>query len=259
MLRPLLGKTVVVTRPRSQAAALCAALEREGATVLAAPLIRVAKPASYARLDAALRRLGDYDAVAFTSSNAVRSFFERLKRLKLGLPGRRPKLYAVGTSTARALALAGWRGAVVPKKHDSRALARRMGTVKGLRVLLPRALRAREELPRLLRGKGAKVDAVTAYRTVKDKTGGRRLRRATGRGIDAVAFTSGSTVERFVGGLSLTVCRRLLRRAAAVSIGPVTSAALRAYGLDAAVQAKQATDRELCRALVRHFTSRRRP
>lgn len=253
MSSPLAGKTVLIARPRAQARTLCAALRRQGAHVVAAPLIRISRLSSYARLDGALRRLADYDAVAFTSRNAVDAFFRRLKRLG-PVPSALPtRLYAVGPATARALAHAGWKKAVIPRRHDGKALARRMGRVEGLRVLLPRALRAREELPRLLRAKGARVDAVAAYRTLPDEAGGRALRQALRNGFDAVAFTSGSTVEQFVSRLSLPACRRLLRKTAAVSIGPVTSAALKSYGLRPAAQARRATDAELCRALAQYF------
>lgn len=253
MSRPLAGKTVLVTRPRAQAQGLYAALRRQGALVLPAPLIRICGLSSYARLDAALRRLGSYDAAVFASRNAVDAFFRRLKRL--GLEGCAPprRLYAVGPGTAEALAQAGWTTALIPDKHDGKSLARRMGKVRGLRVLLPRAERANEDLPRLLRAKGARVDAVTAYRTAPDEAGGRILRQAVREGLDAVAFTSGSTVKHFVGRLSLPACRRLFGRAAAVSIGPVTSAALRSYGLRPAAQARRATDAELCRALAQYF------
>ena len=80
---------------------------------------------------------------------------------------------------------------------------------------------------------------------------------ALSRRIDAVTFTSGSTVDHFVSGVGREACRRLFKTAAAASIGPVTSAALRSHGIKPAVQAQKATTNSLLQSLKQYFNGRK--
>ncbi len=239
---------MVVTRPKAQARPLSDALAKLGARVVAAPLIKIVPPSSFKRLDASLLRLADYDGVIFTSRNAVESVFARAKSLGVKL-ARPRKLFAVGTETAKALTQKGWRGAKTPKAHHGEALARSMGKVRGLKLLLPRAKVAGEALPRLLRSKGARLTIVEAYRTVVDRSSASLLKKESRNRIHAVTFSSGSAVEQFVKIFGKAQSRKLFKTARAVSIGPVTSKALRARGIRPD-QAKGATARALAQAVV---------
>ncbi len=229
MRRPLSGRTVLVTRPEGPSGPLAAGLRALGARVLRVPVLRFAPPRSWTRLDRCLRRLRDYDLAVFASPRAVESVFARARALGLR-PAPPPRVLAVGPATAGAL---------------------RRG---GRRVFLPRAEKGREALPRLLRAAGARVDAVTAYRTLADRGAARLLRGAAGR-ADAVVFASGSAVDSLLDGLPAACRRRLFARAAAASIGPVTSAALARRGIKAAVEARRTTVPALCAALARHFSA----
>ena len=249
-----MGQRIVVTRPRSQAIDLVARLRGLGAHVLAAPAIRLAPPASWVRLDGAIRKLDAYDAVIFTSANAVERFFARASRVLRRKPAQPPRLFAIGPRTARALAARGWTGAAVPDRFEGEALARRIRTRRGWRVLLPRAHRAREALPRALRRRGAKVDVVEAYRTLAHRAGLERIRRAVAAGgVSYMTFTSDSTVEHVVHALGgPRRARQILGNTTAASIGPITSAALRRYGIRKRIEAKKFTSEGLVRTIISH-------
>jgi len=255
--KPLAGRTVVVTRPRRQAAGFVVGLKGAGATVIEAPMIRVAPPSSYAGLDAALRKIASFDATVFTSRNAVESFFDRAGALGIAPPPRPRRLFAVGPMTAAALRERGWRACKTPATFRGEALARALGVVRGQRFLLPRAKVAGEALAKILRRGGAKLTLVEAYRTLPERRGLAPLKKALANGVDAVTFTSGSAVREFCSQLGLPACRRLFKRAVAASIGPVTSAALKAQGLAPGVQARRATASSLLSALKRHFRGAR--
>lgn len=256
MRRPLSGRTVIVTRPRASSQALAAALRRRGARVVFAPLIRTAPPRSWRALDAALMRLDSFDAVVFASANAVAAFFDRASR-RLKAPPRAPRtIAAVGPATARALAARGWRASVIPEERRAEGLARALRLPRRARVLIPRAERGREALPRLLRAGGARVTAATAYRTLADEGGRRALRRALAEGADAVCFASGSAVASAADALGAARARRAFRSCAAVAIGPTTAAALRARGLTPAATAASANERALADAVERALEKR---
>ncbi len=126
--------------------------------------------------------------------------------------------------------------------------------VEGRRFLLFRAEEARDALPEGLRERGARaVDEVCAYRLQSSSPDPWVIERIDRGEIDAVTFTSGSTVRGLrdlLGGERLAA---LGRRAAVVSIGPITSAEVRRMGLDVSAEATEHSIPGLVAALVRHF------
>jgi uroporphyrinogen III methyltransferase/synthase len=254
--RPLFGKRIVVTRPRAQAPALARRLEELGAETLELPAIRVEPLSDFRRLDAALRRLGSYDWAVFTSANGVRACFERLAAL--GKDARAfggAKVAAIGEATARELQSRGIVSDFMPVRYTSKTLAeafhRRRS--KGLRFLLPRADIAPDDLPAALRARGARVTAVAAYRTVQAKPEKKVVDALAALGADLVTFTSASTVRGFVE-LATRISRRgLPSKSAYASIGPETTKAAAAHGLEVAVEADPHTVAGLVEAIVSYF------
>ncbi len=253
---PLTGRSVVITRTREQSRALAAPLEALGAEVVACPVIAIVDPPDTGPIDDAISRLGGYDWVVLTSANAVQRFLARMEAL-----GHAPselsatRVAAVGEATARELAARGVEVAFSPpKEFRAEALVEEFvarGAGEGWRVLVPRALAAREILPEALRERGAVVDVAPVYRTVAaepDPAVVARLRD----GVDAVTFTSPSTVRNFlalVGAAGLEAAE-LLDGVVLASIGPVTTEALVEAGLRADVEADPSTVPALVDALA---------
>lgn len=247
---------MLITRPRKQAAGLARALRRRGAAARLAPAIRIGPPASWRAFDAALRRLHEYRAAVFTSANGVEWFFKRARLVLRRPPTLRGRVFAIGPATAAELRRRGRSGVSIPSRFEGEALARhliaRLGGVRGSRILLARAAVARDALPRMLRRAGARVDDVPAYRTLPDPAGRRALRAAVAKDEPCVVtFTSPSTVHQFVGAVGRARARRFFRASIAASIGPITSRALRAYGIRPAVEADPYTSAGLARAIAR--------
>ena len=255
---PLTGRRIVVTRAAQQSGGLRERLEQQGAEVLLLPTIEIVPPESYAPLDGALRQAGDFDWLVVTSANAVRVMDERL--VALGLAGEslaHLRCAAVGPSTAEALRSLDLAVDVVPERYVGEALADALAErVRGQRVLLVRAAVARDVVPEALRAVGAEVVIVDAYRTVVPADAAGRARAIFGAESlpDAVVFTSGSTVTHL-----LDVLREaglaFPREVACVSIGPVTSAALREAGLLVAWEAETASLDGLVDACARFFAA----
>lgn len=237
--QPLAGRTVVVTRPRALSGRLAAALRTRGARVVFAPLIKTVAPRSFRALDAALRGLARYDAVAFASANAVDAFFGRARTLLRKRPAAPPLVAAVGPATAKALERRGWKPSVVPDDARAEGLAEALRLPKHARVLLPRAERGREALPRLLRAAGARVTLATAYRTLSDHDGRRVLRQGITDGAHAVLFASPSAVRSAANALGRDRMKGVFLKVAAVAIGPTTAAALKSCGVQPAAVARR--------------------
>ena len=251
--RPLFGLRVLVTRSREQSAELVRALRDAGAEPVVVPMIEsVALPACGA-LDAALARLADYDALVFTSANAVRFFGERAR--ERGVPPERfqGQVFCVGPRTAESARRAGFGAALVPVRRDAAGLAaeiREQLPPRGRRFLLPRAEAARELLAEQLRAAGACVDALPVYRTVPAEVDVPALRRRLVEGgLDALSFTSPSTVQSFVDHLDAEA-RRAASRCMVAAIGAVTARALTDAGLPPQVVAARAGARDLVEAMA---------
>ena len=227
--RPLLGRSVVVTRARDQASELAARLAALGAEVVQAPVIR-AEPLP----DVELAPIGQYDLVCITSQNAVEPFFEALRRQGAdarGLAGVR--VATIGTATAAALRAHGIEPDVVPERQVAEGLVEALAAedVAGARVLVARAEEGRDVVPDALRERGAEVDVAALYRTVADSPSPPTLDMAAA--ADYVTFTSSSTVRFFLEAAG----DAFPRGARVISIGPATSATARELGLEVHLEA----------------------
>ena len=249
-MTPLAGRRILVTRPRAQSADLCDKLAALGAEAIAFPTIEIAPLEDYASLDLAVRQLSAFDWIIFTSVNGVAAFWERLVGVGAGLvPALR--IAAIGPATAEALQKRGVRAEFIPEEYVAERILDGLGDVSGRRILLPRADIAREALAVELSRRGAIVDEIAAYRTLPaapDPRGLAELRR----GVDAIAFTSSSTVRNFValGGPSAIGHRQC----AIACIGPITAQTTRDVGLPVDVVAREYTMDGLVAGLVEYFS-----
>jgi uroporphyrinogen III methyltransferase/synthase len=130
-------------------------------------------------------------------------------------------------------------------------------SVKGLKVLLPRADIGRDVLADDLRKQGADVTEVIAYRTIvaePEREGEPDIyRMLLERRIDVVTFTSASAVRNFVRLLGPEPAVDLLRTTMVASIGPVTAEAASQSGIQTTVMPSQYTTTALVDAIAEHF------
>jgi len=248
----LAGRRIVITRPRQQAAPFAALLEQRGARVIMFPTI-MTRAADAAAVDRAIADLEAYAWVVFPSANAVRYFLDRLAASGRGRLPASVRVAAVGSATAALLVDGGVRVDAVPAEFVGTAIAAALGDVRDRRVLLPRADIGRDETVATVEAAGARVDAITVYHTVPTAPDAADL-AALAEGVDAVTFTSPSSFLSFLGLLG-DRARPLLGHVTIASIGPVTSAAIRAAGFPVHVEPAQHTTAALAAALDTHFAS----
>ena len=257
--KPLFGRRVIVTRARAQASDFAECLESYGAEVIQFPTIETQPIPDNAGLDRAIAQLAIYNWVIFTSTNAVEYFYRYLRdngkdTRSLG----NARICAVGQKTVAALDQIGIRADYVPSQYHGAVLAAELEGVEGQKILLPRASIAADDLPNGLRDRGAIVDVIPIYETVKAGAEGREVLEAdlhNGR-IDMVTFTSSSTVTNFLEMFDSHPPAALLDQAHVAAIGPSTAATVEAHGLTVDIVAKQASVKSLAEEIVKFYTGK---
>ena len=242
--RTLAGRRVLVTRAGGQSEALAAQLRARGAEVVEVPLLAIAPPLDPEPFGDAVRLLDRYDWVLLTSANAAHALAAAAgSRLPKGL-----QVASSGPATSTVIR------SLFPDTPITAQPTRRFGSpglaealalvdVRGSRVLVPVSDRSPAAIAGTLRGRGAQVDVVVAYRTATAEEAGPDLRAALDRGVDVATFASPSAVEAFV---DLAGSQRDVP---AVVIGPTTAAAARAAGLAVAGTAEPETTEGLAEAV----------
>jgi uroporphyrinogen III methyltransferase/synthase len=256
--RPLSGKRVVVTRTRKQASELSNQLRTLGAEIMELPTIRIEPPTDLRGFGELVQNAHAYDWIVFTSPNGVDAFFNLFFKIyddarEIGAA----KIAAIGPATAQRIKDYHLHVDLQPEDFVAEAIVRefaKQGGVENLRILVARAEKARDVLPRELSGLGAIVDEGFAYRTVpetRDVTGARR--RLLEEGADLITFTSSSTVENF---LALGVVWPEGMKTA--SIGPITSRTMRDHGLKIDIEARRHDIEGLVQAIRNFFVKEKR-
>jgi uroporphyrinogen III methyltransferase/synthase len=239
----LTGKTIVITRAASQSGELRNRLEDLGARVIECPTIQIVPPKSWKPVDDAIRRLHIYQWLLFTSANAVEQFMDRMGERRPTIP-----IAVVGSATAAKLGDWGLKATLIPKEFRAEGLLDAFPqNLVGSRILFPRADVARELLPDELRRRGATVDIVTVYRTVKAFSGniGEILQTEP---VDCIVFTSPSAIPDDLHSLPM--------RTALAVIGPVTREAAQLLGLKPDIVPAESTIQGLVEALKVYFDQR---
>lgn len=254
---PLQGRTFLLLREPREARELAARLRRLGARVLLSPAIRTAPIPLDKRGRSFLLNPDAYDGALLTSARGA----ERLAALRRQVYGTRPppwptrtRIYAVGPRTAAAARAARLPVRGTAREYSAEGLAALLSPrARGKRFLFPRALAGRDVLPRALVRAGARVDLWPVYRTVPAPPTLQACRALRAGRVDAVFFTSPSTVRSLLAAFSLAERRRIFEKCRAVSIGPATAAALKDMGVRAVLHSREATTDSMLTTLAKEL------
>lgn len=257
---PLQNISIAITRAEHQAAQQRTMLEALGAMVYQYPCIKIVPPRDLAKLDDALTLAsnGVFDWLIFTSANTVQAIAERMEALSL-LPKSLTdiKIAAVGPKTAAAVQnLLDLTSEHIPEEFTAEALAQSLTLDGGEQIFLPQSALAKRTLLETLRKTGAAVTHVDAYRTVIAQTGDPVPALLWEGQIDAITFTSESTVRFFAKRLDFEQgTLAMLDDVCVACIGPVTAAAAQALGIGVQVLPDDHTLEGLHAGLVDYFAS----
>jgi uroporphyrinogen III methyltransferase/synthase len=236
MMKPLKNKKILIACSAKKMVELISGLEAMGGSVLPLPVISVRDVEDKRALDEALESLERYSWIIFTSAYGVTFFAQRLKERGLAIP-KSPKVCAVGPATARAVEECGFDLALLPHKFVAEGIIDELkryygdlNRLSGKRILLARALQARDVLPDALTAAGAEVDVVPCYETAQGELDSNAVRELQQFIPHLMVFTSSSAVKNFVEIAGQDVALKMMRKAAVSVIGPITASTVESYG-----------------------------
>lgn len=255
---PLLGRHILVTRPRAQAERFAERLRESGAMATVLPAIAIVDDDG-PELHDAISRLATYHRVIFTSANAVRSIVRLVGTDDIDTL-RKARIFAIGPETAAALTSVGISPEPLPASADSESLFAALSIVRDERLLMPRSDLADRVLPDACRNAGAVVDAPIAYHTVINPGLGELPGLIASRRIDAITLASGSAARAVAGvlqhaGLHFKSTPASARPAVAC-IGETTASTARSAGLPVDAVARTHDSEGLITALIAWFAER---
>src|SRR5262249_52194163 len=207
------------TRAESADGPLSRELRNLGLEVLSWPAVSVTAAAPRA-LEQALAQLGSFAWIVFASRHAVAAVLARAPQPPPGL-----RLAAVGRATALTVSERGWPVHLTPEEASAAGLiaafaAHWNAPDAGTRILYPASSRALPTIAAGLRGLGAEVIQVEAYRTEAASLDVSECRAwIERRGLGAVTFASPSAVTELARALGAEDFARLLDHAPPVAIG----------------------------------------
>jgi uroporphyrinogen-III synthase len=186
--QPLHGMTIVVTRPRDQAAQLARFIEQAGGIPLLFPLLDISAVQNTQALQEQISRLAQFDLAVFISPNAVHYGIAAIRAAGDIPPNL--KIATVGQGSAKALRESGVAGVIAPtERFDSEGLLAlpELQEISGWRVMIFRGDGGRELLGGTLKARGATVEYATCYQRSKPRQDAAELLAAK---PDAITVTS---------------------------------------------------------------------
>ncbi|MCX8028181.1 MAG: uroporphyrinogen-III C-methyltransferase [Thermodesulfovibrionales bacterium] len=254
--KPLFGHRILITREYTED---YEPLEELGGEIFEFPTIKTIEPDDYSELDSCIERIEDYNWLVFSSAKGVEFFFKRLIDINKDVRDLKGiKICAVGKRTAETIRSWGIKVDMTPDEFNSEGLIAKFnqqcGSLQSLRILLPRALEARDVFPDMIRKNGGVIDTPVTYKTIKPERHGKRLQRFLKEGrITIATFTSASTFKNFLDIMGEGAVD-FLNGVTIASIGPITTQAILKTGLKVSIQPKEATISAMVDAIVNWVT-----
>ena len=279
--KKLLGKNILVTRPKRQAVSFVEMIEAEAGNAVLAPTIEIKAAKNSEALQKAVKNLDKYNHLIFTSVNGVKYFMEALNKEQLDLRALAGiKIMTIGSKTAAELKTNGIRADFIPDDYSTAGILKYLKQLESenkIRLsqasfLLPRADIAPQLLEEELKKMGAEVENVEAYRTEAVGLKEDLLQQLQREELDLLTFTSSSTVENFISGLEKLIKSQnkfskndlneieeqklwqQLKEIPAACIGPVTAEKAEEYGLNVKITAAEYTIEGLFAAVLNYYS-----
>ena len=241
--KALFGKSIMVTRSRTQSSSLVEKIMDLGGNPIEVPTIKIDKIENNIELENEIKNIKDYTYLVLTSKNGVDIFFDKLDEMNLDSRAlANLKVCAIGSATANEIKNRGIKADIIPQKFIAEYLFEELKPIlkSSDKVLMPRAKNARDFLVDKI-GEKCEVKEIHTYETVVDPTRKEEVLDVLNQGeTDYITFASSSTVRNFVEIIGKENLDKL-ENIKVISIGPVTTQTAKELNLNVYKEADVAT------------------
>jgi uroporphyrinogen-III synthase len=258
MKSALEGKVICITRSIEQAEKSAELVKKRGGIPFLFPVIKQV-PINLGKSEKnILKNLDSYNYLIFTSANALKFFALALEKVGLVPNEIKAEIVCVGPQTAAKASVLGLETTLLPNEFLGTSLIEviKKSIPSESKLLYPRPKKVSHDLKKELEPYGYSVDEIIIYETVPDDSFVDRVIRAfEAKEIDAVTFTSGSTVKYFVELLKEKIdLEQALEGVLVAVIGPSTEKAAQKYGIRVDIVPEEYTFIGILDALEKAFS-----
>lgn len=254
---PLFLKKILVTRGAAQTSSFSTLIEAQGGIPIEIPLL------SFKLIDdkkhmKTLRDLHSFQWIIFTSQNGISFFWELLEKCHINREIlNKLNIAVVGKKTELELKKHGFEAKVVPKEYVAENLLDSLLPClhPGERTLIVRGNLARTVIKEGLIEHGYEAEELTVYETGPNHHAKQSLRELLMDGeLDAITFTSSSTVTFFMEMVKDLPWQSLLKDCLIVCIGPITAETVKSFGMTEYLVPPHYTINGMIDVLIHHFS-----
>ena len=188
---PLKNKTVLITRSANQVAEFINQLEALGANTITLPLIENIT----INQNELIKKVNqnNYDWIIFTSTNAVKFFFESISAKTIT-----SKIAVVGAKTGQLIKELDLKVNFTPSEFTAKHLANEIPVSENDTILIPRSSLAKNDIIDILEKRNCVIEAISIYENNSINYSTEEIKKVFNQKIDYITFTSGSTVQSFI-------------------------------------------------------------
>jgi len=256
--RVLKNKVIVLTRRPEQSREAILKLEKNGASVISFPTIKIVPAENKTEFDSSINKFDTFDYIVFTSGNAVKQFVFHLDQIQKQLDFDKLNVVVVGEKTAVACHRYHIPVDIVPKKFSAKGIAEELSRsdITGKKFFIPCSSIARDELPERLGKMGAEITRIPIYNTILPDVSetAKIVEVILNRKPDIFIFTSPSTFHNFVKILNLADPEDYFSKHTVAAIGPTTESAIRDKGVTVQVTPSKNTMDSLIDSVLNFYS-----
>jgi uroporphyrinogen III methyltransferase/synthase len=258
-VRPLKNKTIVLTRTVEQSKESSAIFSELGAEVIVFPTLEIVPPNNWDEFDKVIQSTKKIDFVVFTSVHAVTMFLKRTNELKKHFNFTNTKVVAVGNKTKSVCEENDIRVDIVPRKFSGEGVVNELSKydLKDKLVFIPRSAIGREDLPKGLEERGAKIISVPVYNVSlpSKETVQKNINKLNITQPDVFIFTSPSTFENFLVIMNIDNPISFFKNYDVAAIGPTTKAAIENSKVRVSIMPDEYTIKGLANKMIEFYNN----
>ncbi len=250
-MKPLSGKIIISTRPKSNTDKISDILISKGAEIINFPMIEIEKSSLSIREKELLHKIDYFNKIIFTSKNGVKYFFEHYKDITKKPVSQKIKFATIGKNTALSLEKEGYKSHFINKGNNSPDFTENLKAFINVNenILLALGNLAKDILKESI-SNYAQVTRINFYNTIEPKsTDNTILEKILRKEYDLILFTSPSGFINFV-----NLCPQIkIEDIKIACIGETTANSMKKYSIHPSVIAEKSNAEGIAESIINYF------